>query len=320
MATTTHQSSLTIGVVGLGPVGCILAVHLKDAGATVVACDIDQLKIAAMQKNGIQLVHTIQKQVYLQETCTSIAEMMTRQLDLVVIAVKAPYLKRVIKELAEYREQDFFLLSAQNGIDNELELAEVFGAYRTLRMVINYAGNMLDRSTVNVGFFNPPNYLAPLDSQGKSLAEQLVAMLNQTGLTTVIPNRLDEHIWGKAILNASLAPVCAIAGKTMQEIMEHPQGRQLVISLLDEALQVAAAEGIHYPADYMEQCLKYLDLGGGHRPSMLVDLDNERPTEINYLNGRIVEYGKKHGVDTPMNQTITTLIQLLDQSFRRGGD
>ena len=100
--------SLTIGVVGLGPVGSVLAVHLKAAGATVVACDIDRLKITAMQKNGIQLVHAIQKQVYLQETCTSIAEMMTRQLDLVAIAVKAPYLRTVIKELTEYREQDFF--------------------------------------------------------------------------------------------------------------------------------------------------------------------------------------------------------------------
>ena len=308
--------SLTIGVVGLGPVGCVLAAHLKDAGATVVACDIDQLKIKAMQKNGIQLVHAIQKQVYLQETCTSIAEMITRPLDAVAVAVKAPYLKTVIKELAEYGEQDFFLLSAQNGIDNERELAQVFGMDRTLRMVINYAGNMLDRSTVNVGFFNPPNYLAPLDTQGMPIAEQLVTMLNRVGLTTVIPPRLDEHIWKKAILNASLAPVCAIAGKTMQEIMEHRQGRQLVINLIEEALQVAAAEGIHYPTDFMDQCLNYLDMGGGHRPSMLVDLDNEHPTEINYLNGKIVEYGQKHGIATPMNFTITTLIQLLDQQFR----
>lgn len=320
MVVPAHRASLTIGVVGLGPVGCVLAVHLIEAGATVVACDIDHLKITTMQKNGIHLVHAIQKQVYLHETCTSVSEMMTRPLDLVTIAVKAPYLTTVVKELAEYRERDFFLLSAQNGIDNERELARVFGTHRTLRMVINYAGNMLDRSTVNVGFFNPPNYLAPLDSRGTSLAERVVALLNQTGLTTKIPNQLAKHVWEKAMLNASLAPVCAIAGKTMQEIMGHTSGRHLVINILQEALQVATAEGIHYSDDFMDHCLNYLDLGGGHRPSMLVDLDNEHPTEINYLNGKIVEYGKKHGIATPLNQTITTLIQLLDQPFRGEGD
>lgn len=305
---------LKIGIIGLGPVGSVLAVHLKVAGMEVFGCDIDKKKITAIQKQGIRLVNAIQRHEFLSSVCRSIPELMKDQLDLVAIAVKAPYLSAVISQLEECKGS-FFVLSAQNGIDNEQELARVFGPERTLRMVINYAGNMVDQSTVQVTFFNPPNYLAPLRSEGRELVNALVAGLDKANLETQIPERINYFIWEKAILNASLSPVCALTGKTMQEVMDYSTGRELVTAIIKEGIQVAAAAGIVFPAGFVSHCLHYLDQGGNHRPSMLVDLDLQRPTEINQLNGKLVEYGLLYGIETPMNRTVTTLIRLLEQEY-----
>ncbi len=56
-----------------------------------------------------------------------------------------------------------------------------------------------------------------------------------------------------------------------------------------------------------------LKAGGYHRPSMLVDLDNGLLTEIDRMNGRIAEYGRKHGMAVPVNQTITALVHMMEK-------
>jgi 2-dehydropantoate 2-reductase len=313
----TSLDRLKVGVIGLGPVGSILALHLKAGGMEVFGCDIDQDKVQAIRKKGIQLTGAIEHHSAPTSVTTSIPDLMKMGLDLVAIAVKAPYLASVIKVLRE-QEGSFYVASIQNGIDNELELAEVFGRDRTLRMVVNYAGYSLGQTEVRVTFFNPPNYLASLGSKGKDLAKMVAASLTAAGLETRVPKDLRHYIWEKAILNASLSPVCAVTGKTMKAVMEIPEGRSLVEGIIQEALQVADAEGINFPAHFVRHCLHYLDQGGDHRPSMLVDLDTKHPTEINVLNGKLVEYGRRHGIPTPYNQMITTLVKLLEQDTVKG--
>ncbi len=307
----TSQDRPKVGVIGLGPVGSILALHLQAGGMEVFGCDIDQGKVEAIENEGIRLTGALEHHGSLSLITPSILDLLEQGPDLVAIAVKAPYLASVIKVLRG-QEGSFYVASIQNGIDNELELAEAFGRNRTLRMVVNYAGNSLGRTAVQVTFFNPPNYLASLGSKGKKMAETVAAALTAGGLETKMPDDLRYYVWEKAILNASLSPVCAVTGKTMKVVMEMPEGRSLVGDIIQEALQVATAEGIEFPTNFVDHCLRYLDQGGDHRPSMLVDLDAGRPTEINVLNGKLVDYGRRHGIPTPFNQMITTLVKLLE--------
>ncbi|MFQ6676423.1 MAG: ketopantoate reductase family protein, partial [Fidelibacterota bacterium] len=158
-----------MGVVGLGPVGSILAAHFAEGGASVTACDIIREKIDRIRDSGIHLVHTIEKRVEVAGGCYSVKELGEYDLDLVSISVKTPYLGKVLDELSRVASPSLFVMSAQNGIDNEEEVAKVFGRDRTLRMVINYAGSMEDLNTVDVTFFHPPNYLAPLTEGGRSM-------------------------------------------------------------------------------------------------------------------------------------------------------
>jgi 2-dehydropantoate 2-reductase len=308
-----HQ--LRVGIVGMGPVGCILAAHLIEAGAHVVPCDILADRVDGIKKHGIRLTYTFDKTVPVSEVCYSPQELEMCDPDLVVICVKTPSLKKVIDQLAEIDSDKFYILCAQNGIDNEIEVARVFGDERTMRIVINYAGNMVDQHTVHASFFNPPNYVAPLLIEGGGdVATRFVELLNHSGLTTEIPEDIQEYVWEKSMLNAALSAICAITRRTMKEVMDTQKSFDLVEALLDECVRVAEMEGIDVGKKFRRFSIRYLKNAGHHRPSMLVDLELGHPTEIDYLNGRIVEYGRKHCVPTPLNQSVTALVYLLQNS------
>jgi len=312
MEQSKNGSQLRVGVVGLGAVGSVLSAHLIDAGAFVVPCDIDREKFDAFRKSGIHLEQKIQKEVNVTEACYSIQELGKYDLDLVAVCVKTPSLEAVASLLLKVIPEETFVMCAQNGLDNEQIIAKTFGDDRTLRMVINYAGGMSTPNSVIVIFFHPPNYVAALTPQGEAMADRVAGLLSSADLQTKVSENIQKHVWEKVILNSALSPVCAITRLTMKDVMDSPQGIGMVTALIDESIHVAKAAGIDFGETFRDSCLKYLKGGGYHRPSMLVDLEKGLPTEIDYLNGKVVEYGRKHGLPTPVNESITALVHLLE--------
>ncbi|MBZ5494954.1 MAG: 2-dehydropantoate 2-reductase [Acidobacteriia bacterium] len=314
MNENNSNHKMRVGIIGTGPVGATLTVHLKEAGAHVVPCDVFPHKIDAIRKRGIRLTHTIEKSVKLQDACYSVQELGMYDPDMIIIAVKTPDLKKVIGQIKDIDNGKLYVLCAQNGIDNEVEIGREFGDHRTLRMVVNFAGNMADDSTVHVSFFNPPNYVASLADGGNEMARKFADILNSVGLDTEIPLDIQDHVWAKAILNAALSAVCAITRRTMKEVMDFPSTFELVEGIIDESVHVAEMERIELGNKFRRFSIRYLKNAGHHRPSMLVDLENGDKTEIDQLNGKIVQYGRKHCLPTPINQSVTALVHLLEQS------
>ncbi len=313
MDATNNNHKLRVGIIGTGPVGATLAAHLKEAGALVIPCDVFPEKIDAIKKKGIRLTHTIEKHVKIDYACYSIQELGMHDLELIIIAVKTPDNTKVIKQIQEIDNGTMHVMCAQNGIDNEVEVGQCFGDQRTLRMVVNFAGNMADNSTVHVSFFNPPNYLASITDAGNGMAQRVVDLLNSVKLDTEIPLDIQDYVWEKAILNAALSAICAITRCTMKEVMENPRTLELVEGIIDESVRIAEMERIELGNKFRRFCIRYLKNAGHHRPSMLVDLENGDPTEIDRLNGRIMQYGRKHCLPTPLNQSVTALVHLLEQ-------
>ncbi|MCH7613470.1 MAG: 2-dehydropantoate 2-reductase [Candidatus Marinimicrobia bacterium] len=312
---TNTNTQLRIGVVGAGPVGLTLSAHLIEAGAFVVICDILTGKMDKIKRSGIKLTHTIHKQIPADHVCCSIDDLAAYDLDLVVVSVKTTALKIVVDQLSQIDSGKMFIMCAQNGIDNELIAAEKFGIDKTLRMVINYAGGMENLNTVDVTFFNPPNHLAALAEEGKSIAEKFTALLNSVKLDTetCASNEIQYHVWEKAILNAALSGLCAISHRTMKEVMSFSETVDIVTGIIDESIQVAKKENIEIRDGFRDDGIRYLKKAGHHKPSMLIDIENGLKTEIDQLNGKIVEYGKKHDINTPLNQAVTALIHLQER-------
>jgi 2-dehydropantoate 2-reductase len=66
-------------------------------------------------------------------------------------------------------------------------------------------------------------------------------------------------------------------------------------------------------------CIRYLKNAGHHFPSLAVDLLSNKPTEIDYMNGKIVEYGRKHYIRTPLNLTFTNLVKAISHKNSLNG-
>ncbi|MCC6383937.1 MAG: 2-dehydropantoate 2-reductase [Bacteroidia bacterium] len=300
-----------IGIIGLGPVGMILAVHLKEAGCQVLICDHDRVKLNLIRNEGIKLENVITKNQKFGHIYGSPAELLAQNPDYVFVAIKTYSVADLLKEIPDTNTSVF--ISAQNGIDTERMFSDKFGEHRTGRMVINFAGNLSAANVTKVTFFNPPNYIAMLDDNEKKYAEEIATLLNSVQLTTeaISAFNLTKFTWEKTILNASLSALCGIGRFTMAEAMAFPDTIELIEQIIAEAVDVAEAEKIRFPDDFIRNCLRYLKKGGNHFPSLAGDLMNNRLTEIDYMNGKIVEYGRKHYIRTSLNLSMVNMVKAM---------
>ena len=204
---------------------------------------------------------------------------------------------------------DMTFISLQNGLDNEDLIADAFGKDNTLRIVVNYAGNLIDNGKVRMSFFNAPNHIGMIDPKAEKKARALADVITAADLETAFTPDIKKYEWEKIILNAALSPVCALTRRTMKQMMEFEDTRALAEKVLREGIEVAAANGINFKPDFLKFCMGYLDKAGHHRTSMHVDIEKRNPTEIGFINDKIVKYGKVKGISTPVNSTIVSLIR-----------
>lgn len=311
-----------VGVIGLGPIGQILAVHFKEAGCEVAITDVDKDKLTLIKKSGIELVDTIEKQAFFKHVYNSIEELMEHDIDLLVSAVKAYHVNQIIAQIKNCPNNNVFVLTAQNGLGIRRKYTSHFSESKILRMVINFAGSLNAPNTTAVSFFSPPNFVASIDDSHPGVADWVAEILTSSGIATERCGgfTIVDKAWEKAILNAALSPICAISQLTMKEAMNHPDTLEIVEQLIYEAVEVAKAEEIKLPENFTKLCIRYLKNAGNHMPSLAIDLLNHRPTEIEFMNGRIVEYGKKHYIKTPLNLTLTNLVRAISHKNGKCAD
>lgn len=305
------DKDLKLAVVGVGPVGGIMAAHLGKAGHSVVLVDILKGHMDAVKKNGLSVsgVKDMNVQFPEENICYSIDEMDGKDIDVVFISVKASILPLIVGPLKKVTKPGTTFISLQNGVDTEDYIAEVFGKENTLRIVINYAGNLLADGKVKLSFFNAPNYIGMIAPSAKETAGKMAELITAADLETAFTDDIKRQEWEKAILNAALSPVCALTRRTMKQMMDCADTRELAKEVLREGTEVAKANGIHMKSGFIEFGVNYLDKAGHHKTSMHVDLENGNPTEIDFINGKIVEHGKAKGVSTPYNSTIVALVK-----------
>ena len=113
-------------------------------------------------------------------------------------------------------------------------------------------------------------------------------MMTAAGLETKEHSDVKEVVWEKTILNSTLCSICAVTGQTMKEAMENPHTLDLVVKVLKEGLAVAKADGYDFGDKALTRFVSYLKKGGAHKPSMLIDVERRRPTEVDFMSGAIV--------------------------------
>ena len=119
------------------------------------------------------------------------------------------------------------------------------------------------------------------------------------------------------IFNAATNPMGALTGLTHGRLCERPDLRAVVSGLVAEGKAVAAAQGIVLDADpeaLIDHAAKP-EVAYDHKASMLQDVEASRQTEVDYLNGGIVRFGREWGVPTPLNSAVTALVKGVERSW-----
>jgi 2-dehydropantoate 2-reductase len=299
------------GVVGVGPVGGIMAGYLRNAGYEVVLVDILRDHMEAIASDGLRITGTVDMTVPFpaEQICYDIDELADKNVDVLFISVKAPALPIVLPRILKVRHPNMSFVSLQNGLENEELLGKFFGDDATLRFVVNYGGNIVGNGHLQMNFFNAPNFIGGIDQSTQNIGRDIADCLNQAGLFTEFTAEIKWHEWEKLILNLGLAALCSMTAKTMKEMMEYEHTRHLARELMREGIEVSDALGYYFPEGFLENCMGWLDRTGYHMPSMAVDVMSNRRTEIDYLNAKVVEYGSMHGIPTPYNDALTSLVR-----------
>ena len=142
--------------------------------------------------------------------------------------------------------------------------------------------------------------------------EALADCLDASGLSARIVDDARRQIWIKALLNIAINPLCALAGVRNGEMLHTPLF-DAAVGLLMEAELVGRRHGVDLPSmdELVTTLVDVLDATAENRCSMLEDVRVGRATEIDALNGHIVNLAEQHGLMATQNAQVTALIHAL---------
>ena len=305
---------MRVCIVGCGAVGSIFAANLAQLDDVEIwAYDLAQEHVDAINANGLRLSGA--GEVVGKLRATSVPGELPA-CDFGIVATKAMHTKAAIAATA-HAFADGAVCSVQNGIGNEETLAGHVS--RVIRGTTFPAGRIVEpghvqwdvKGDTTIGPFEPSP--ASFDE-----VERLAEACTRAGLPTEAVADARGPQWRKLIFNAATNPVGALTGLTHGRVCEDPALRRLVSGLVDEGKAVAAAQQIVLDAD-PEELIDHAakpEVAYDHKASMLQDVEARRETEIDYLNGGIVRFGREHGVPTPLNEAILALVKGLEKSWR----
>ena len=308
---------MRVVVVGCGAVGSLFAANLAQLDDVEVwAFDVSQPHVDAINENGLRLSGAGDVLGRLRAT-TDPAEL--PPCDFGIVATKAMHTGAAVAA-ASGALADGAVASVQNGIGNEEAIAE--HVPRVIRGTTFPAGKILAPGHVQWDVKGDTT-LGPFEPQPASLAEveQLAGACTRAGLPTQAVADARGPQWRKVIFNSATNPVGALTGLTHGRVCEDPALRRLVSVLVDEGKAVASAQEIELDAD-PEELIDYAarpEVAYDHKASMLQDVEARRETEIDYLNGGIVRFGRELGLATPANESIWALVEGLERSWSPGG-
>jgi 2-dehydropantoate 2-reductase len=235
--------------------------------------------------------------------------------DFGIVATKAMHTDAAMAATA-HAFADGCVATVQNGLGNEEVLAR--HVERVIRGTTFPAGKVTQPGVVQWDVKGDTTF-GPFDERPAPFdrVEVLADACTRGGMPAKAVQDARGPQWRKVIFHASTIPLGALTGLTHGRLCERPDLRALVSKLVSEGKAVAAAQGIELDAD-PEELIDYAarpEVAYDHKASMLQDVEARRQTEVDYLNGGIVEFGRRFGVETPEHAAIWALVKGMEASW-----
>lgn len=207
---------------------------------------------------------------------------------------------------------DGVAVTIQNGLGNYEALHAAVGDRAAVGVI--YVGARLDEKgelhatgpgRVELGW--------PRSTISYARMDALAAALRAGGMTVTLLGDPWPAVWRKVATNAAVNPVTALLGILNAELLADPRAASLADGLAREVARVATASGVAIAEDDAVTWWREMaKLTGANRSSMLQDVEAKRATEIDAICGAVQREGARHGVNAPLNQSMTLLVSSLD--------
>ena len=305
-----------MAVVGLGATGTILAGALLGRyPETFLVAQKPEVAESLGQK-GIRVSGALSYRVAVKNVSTDLNDLSDFKPCCIFLCCKTFHLADLLERLGSVFKSQMKIISTQNGLGPEDLIADRFGRESAFRMSLNCGAAMRSPGEVEAIFFNRPNHLGSLSADNQELGSRLARALTYGGLDTDFVDDIKLFVWKKMIMKCTMASICAVTDKTIKEALQFPPTREIANACFDEALTVARAMGYDLGEDYLKQALAYLEKAGAHKDSICDDIKNHRPTEIDFLGAKVVEYARSKGIPTPFYTTMTNLVKTIEHRYR----
>lgn len=295
------MGSESILLAGTGAMACYFAARLAPYVEVTLLGTWEQ-GLDALNEDGVSLATMDgEERVYKVRATNDPADCAGHSCALVL--VKSWQTKRAARQLAACLREDGVALTLQNGLGNQEILVDVLGESRVGLGVTTTGATLLSPGHVREG--GRGSILIAAESNLKSFID----LFNEAGFEVDTTEDLDCAVWGKLIVSAVINPLTAILDVPNGGLLELPHIQALMKVATKEAAAVAHACGIPLPySDPIVQVEKVARQTGNNRSSMLQDISRGAPTEIDAINGAIMQSAREVGVDVPVIEALWHLV------------
>lgn len=299
---------------GAGAMGGLIGGRLAQAGNDVTLVDVAKAAVDNINAHGLLIdekaggTTTVQVKAVTEPASVG-------PVDLLIVFVKCYHTETAVRGAAPLIGDHTLVLSLQNGWGNAPKIASIVGQARVLVGVTYHSGTVLGPGHIkHTGIGD--THMGELNGGVSDRLQQVVDTFNAAGLPTHASDNVLTTIWMKLVLNVCTLPASALLHFYAHQMVEHDGTLSVMREMLKEAITVAHAQNI--PLDFDERWEAITGLlrrAVGGKASMLQDVENKRRTEIDVVNGAIVDAGQRLGIPTPYNQSLVWLVKALEETF-----
>lgn len=320
---------------GAGAIGGTLGAYLARAGHDVTFVDTAADHVEAINRDGLRITGPIES--FTVRVPAHTPQSITGTWPEIVLATKAHHTDAAVHALAPHLAADGYVVSAQNGL-NEIAIADVVGATRTVGSFVNFGADYLEPGVVHFGGRGAV-VVGEIDGRMTPRVEAIRDAWRALDTRAVATPNIWGYLWGKEAYGAMLFAT-ALTNQSIADALAEPRWQPVFVALAREMLAVAAARGVtpeafdgfdpnayapSAPAGAAEASLDAL-VAHNRRSAkthsgVWRDLAvRKRPTEIDAQLGVAVSLGDAAGVPTPLTTRLVSLIHEIERGERPQGD
>ena len=304
---------MKIAVVGAGAMGSLFGALLAEAGSEVWLLDVWAEHIKVINEKGLSVEREGKTRSVEIQAATNPQSI--GPADLVIVFVKSTQTAEAASAAKELAGPGSPVLTLQNGMGNADVIAEVIDPANVVAGTTSHGATMIGPGIIRHAGAGP-TVIGMWSEKDLAGAREIARLFTNACIDTKVVENVREVIWEKLLINVGINAITALTGIKNGQLLDLEVTKTLSRKAVEEALTVARAQGIAHRDNTVEHVLKVAEATGPNRSSMGQDVDKKRQTEIATINGVIVSEGRRSVLETPVNETLTALIETLQAHYR----